>query len=158
MISIIAAIGKNRELGLNNSLVFHIKEDMQFFKSTTTGHPVIMGLKTFESIGRPLPNRENFVAAFPNEPTPDGTKPVHDLIAFLKAHKNDKTEYFVIGGATIYRLALPYAKNLYLTEIDAPADADAFFPDFDKNAYDREVIKKGKEDDLTYSFVKYTLK
>ncbi len=157
MISIIAAIGKNHELGLNNSLVFHIKEDMQFFKATTTGHPVIMGLKTFESIGRPLPNRENFVAAFPDESTPDGTQPIHDLIAFLKEHTDDETEYFVIGGATIYRLALPYAKNLYLTEIDATAEADAFFPDFDHSKYTREIIKKGKEDDLAYSFVKYTL-
>lgn len=157
MISIIAAIGKNHELGLNNSLVFHIKEDMQFFKTITTGHPVIMGLKTYESIGRPLPNRENYVATFPDEPTPNGTKPIHDLITFLKEHQNDETEYFVIGGATIYRLALPYATTLYLTEIDASADADAFFPNFDRSKYTREIIKKGKDDDLTYSFVKYTL-
>lgn len=158
MISIIAAIGKNRELGLNNSLIFHIKEDMQFFKKTTTGHPVVMGLKTYESIGRPLPDRENYVAAFPNEPTPDGTMPVHDLIAFLKPHEHDSTEYFIIGGATIYRLALPYATTLYLTEIDATREADAFFPDFDKSKYSRTVIKKGKDHDLEYSFVKYTKK
>ena len=104
MISIIAAIGKNNELGLGNQLVFHIKEDMQFFKSTTMGHPVIMGLKTFESIGRPLPDRDNYVASTSAGPAPDGTTKIPDLIAFLKEHQNDPTEYFIIGGATIYRL------------------------------------------------------
>ena len=158
MISIIAAIGQNLELGKDNALVFHLKEDMQFFKQTTMGHPVVMGLKTFESIGRPLPGRKNYIAAFPNEPLPEGVEPIHDLIPFLASHAEDETEYFVIGGATIYRLALPYAKNLYLTEIDASAEADAFFPDFDSSNYSRTVIKKGKQDDLTYSFVKYTKK
>ena len=157
MISIIAAIGKNNELGLGNQLVFHIKEDMQFFKSTTMGHPVIMGLKTFESIGRPLPGRDNYVASTSAGPTPDGTTKIPDLIAFLKEHQNDPIEYFIIGGATIYRLALPYATTLYLTEIDATHEADAFFPDFDRSKYSRTVIKKGKDHDLTYSFVKYQL-
>lgn len=156
MISIIAAIGKNNELGFKNQLIFNIKEDMQFFKTTTTGHPVVMGLKTYESIGHPLPNRENYVASLPNEPTPTGTQPVHDLVQFLKDHEHDPTEYFVIGGATIYRLTIPYATTLYLTEIDAAHEADAFFPDFDKSKYSRTVIKKGKDHDLTYSFVKYS--
>ena len=158
MISIIAAIGQNNEIGKNNQLIFHIKEDMHFFRNTTLGRPVIMGLKTYESIGRPLPGRDNYVASLPGEPTPDGTKPIHDLIAFLEAHKHDSAEYFVIGGATIYKLALPYAKTLYLTEIDATNQgADAFFPTFDRTKYSRTVIKKGKDHDLTYSFVKYTL-
>lgn len=155
MISIIAAVGKNNELGLNNELVFHIKEDMQFFKETTTGHPVLMGKKTFESIGRPLPNRKNYVAAFSSEELPEGVIPVHDLHQFLKDHQDTKEEVFAIGGATIYREALPYASTLYLTEIDAETEADVFFPDFDKSQYSREVIKKGKDHDLTYSFVKY---
>lgn len=158
MISIIAAIGKNRELGLNNNLVFNIKEDMQFFKDTTTGHPVVMGQATFDSIGRPLPNRKNYVASFSPENLPESVEVVPDLIAFLKEHQNDPEELFVIGGATIYKLALPYAKTLYLTEIDASAKADVFFPEFDKQKYSREVIKKGKDNDLTYSFVKYQLK
>ncbi len=159
MISIIAAIGQNYELGKANQLVFHIKEDMQFFKSTTLGHPIIMGSKTYESIGRPLPGRDNYIASRSNDPAPAGTKTIHDLVAFLKEHEADSTEYFVIGGATIYKLALPYAKNLYLTEINATApNADAFFPAFDHAQYAREVIRKGKENDLTYSFVKYIKK
>lgn len=158
MLSIISAIGKNRELGKDNALVFHIKEDMQFFKETTMGHPVIMGLKTFESIGKPLPGRKNYVAAFPDEKLPEGVQPVHDVIAFFKEHQDTPEEIFVIGGATIYKLALPYTKNLYLTEIDASADADAFFPEFNQSDYRRTLIKKGKEHDLTFSFVKYTKK
>ena len=158
MISIIAAIGKNNELGKDNKLVFRIKEDMQFFKTTTTGHPVIMGKKTFESIGGPLPHRTNYVAAFSTEDLPSTVCAVNDLHQFLKSHQDTDEEVFVIGGATIYREALPYANTIYLTEIDANADADAFFPDFNRSDYSREVIRKGKEDDLNYAFVKYSKK
>ncbi len=158
MISIIAAIGENNELGLQNSLVFHIKEDMQYFKETTTNHPVIMGRKTFESIGRALPNRTNYVATRHGEDLPKEVKIVKDLRQFLEEHLDTPEEIFVIGGASIYSEALPYAKYLYLTEVASTAEADAFFPEFDKSKYSREVIKKGKDDDLTYSFVKYKLK
>ena len=75
----------------------------------------------------------------------------------MKDHQTTNEEIFVIGGATIYRESLPYAKHLYLTEIDSAAEADVFFPEFDKKKYDKTVIKKGQQDDLTYSFVKYTL-
>ena len=158
MISMIAAVGRHNELGKDNNLIFHIKEDMRFFKATTLGHPVIMGLNTFESISKPLPGRENYIASRSSEPTPTGTTKIPDLITFLDAHRDDPKEYFIIGGATIYRLALPYATTLYLTEIDATREADAFFPDFDKSKYSRTVIKKGKDYDLEYSFVKYTKK
>lgn len=158
MFSIIAAIGKNRELGLNNQLIFDIKEDMQYFRKTTSGHPVIMGQATFDSIGRPLPNRKNYVASRSPENLPDSVEVIPDLITFLKEHQNDSEEFFIIGGGTIYKLALPYAKNLYLTEIDATSKADTFFPEFDKSKYSREVIKKGSENDLTFSFIKYQLK
>ena len=157
MISIIAAIGKNRELGLKNGLVFNIKEDMKYFKETTTGHPVIMGLNTYNSIGHPLKNRKNYVASFHATNLPEEVTQVTDLHAFLKDHQTTNEEIFVIGGATIYRESLPYAKHLYLTEIDSAAEADVFFPEFDKKKYDKTVIKKGQQDDLTYSFVKYTL-
>lgn len=157
MLSIIAAIGENNELGLNGNLVFNIKEDMKFFKNITFGHPVLMGKKTFESIGRPLPGRDNYVAVFPGEELPEGVTPVYDLHAFLKSHQDDDTEYFVIGGATIYREALPYAKCLYLTEIAATTKADAFFPEFDKSKYQKQIIKEGSENDLSFRFTKYIL-
>lgn len=158
MISLIAAIGKNNELGKNNQLIFHIKDDMQFFKTTTMGHPILMGRKTFESIGRPLPGRTNFIITSHPEDLPNGVEPVRDLEDFLAGWQDSSEELFVIGGASVYKEALPYATTLYLTEIDASVeDADAFFPDFDRSKYSRAVIKKGKDDDLTYSFVKYTL-
>ena len=155
MISIIAAIGKNRELGLNGALIFHIKEDLQFFKEMTINHPVIMGRKTFESIGRPLPNRKNYVITHNPESLPDSVELVSDLVEFLEEHQTDNEEIFVIGGSSVYELALPYAENIYLTEINATSKADTFFPKFNKSNYSRKVIKKGKEDDLTYQFVHY---
>ena len=157
MISLIATIGKNNELGKENQLVFHIKEDMQFFRETTKGHPVIMGRKTFDSIGRPLPYRTNFVITRHPELLPDGVEPVTDLRQFLESYTDAEEELFVIGGGTVYSEALKYAKNLYLTEVNASVeDADTFFPTFDKSNYSCKIIKKGKDHDLTYSIMKYT--
>ena len=156
MISLIAAIGKNNELGKDNQLVFHIKEDMRFFRETTTGHPILMGRKTFESIGRPLPNRINYVITRHPEGLPDGVEPVRDLRQFLESWQDSKEELFVIGGAMVYFESLPYAKHLYLTEVDATvSDADTFFPNFDKSLYTKTLIKKGSENDLVYSIIKY---
>ena len=156
MISLIAAIGKNRELGHGNDLVYHIKEDMAYFKATTMGHPILMGRKTFDSIGRPLPGRTNYVVTSHPELLPDTVEPVTHLKQFLESWADTEEELFVIGGGMVYFEALPYAKHLYLTEVDSETpDADTFFPAFDRTKYSREIIRKGKEDDLTYSFVKY---
>lgn len=156
MFSIIAAIGKNNELGLKGGLVFHIKEDMQFFKETTMGHPILMGLTTFKSIGRPLPGRKNYVLTHDPEGLPEGVFPVTDLDSFVHENLGSDEEIFVIGGANVYDQMLPYATNLYLTEIDAAADADVFFPLFDKSLYNKTITKRGTSDDLTYAFAKYT--
>ena len=157
MISIIAAIGKNRELGKNNALIFRIKEDMAFFKQTTTGHAVLMGKKTFDSIGHPLPNRQNYIITHHPDNLPKDVTAITDLQKFLDDCKSTKDEVFVIGGASIYEAALPYATNLYLTEVDAAKDADAFFPEFNPNDYTREIIKKGKEDGLKFTISKLIL-
>ena len=158
MISIIAAIGKNNELGSKNQLIFHLKEDMQFFKATTMGHSVLMGRKTFESIGRPLPGRTNYVVTRHPELLPEGVEPVVELEKSLDNWQNSTEELFIIGGGAVYEAALPFADTLYLTEVDATADADTFFPTFDKSRYNKTLIKKGKEDDLTYSIFKYSIK
>ncbi len=158
MFNIIAAIGKNNELGLNGKLVFSIKEDMKFFKNTTLGHPVIMGRATFDSIGNPLPGRKNYVASRNPKNLPSSVKIIPNLIDFLKKHQNSDEEFFIIGGGAIYKLALPYAKNLYLTEINSTTSADTFFPAFDKSKYVKQIIKKGSENDLAYVISKYSLK
>ena len=156
MFSLIAAIGKNRELGKGGDLIFHIKEDMQFFKETTTGHKIVMGRKTWESLPFKLPNRTNIVITSQEFDGPNEI--VHDLEDFIAKNKDSKEEIFVIGGGKIYAEFLPVAVNLYLTEVDADADADVYFPEFDKLKYDRQIIKEGKDHDLAFSISKYQLK
>ena len=157
MLSLIAAIGKNRELGKNGQLLFHAKEDMAFFKQTTLNHGILMGRKTFDSIGRPLPKRTNFVVTRHPELLPDGVEPVKDLRQFLESYQETEEELFVIGGGMVYFEALPYAKNLYLTEFDASdPDADAFFPAFNPSEYTKSIIRKGSENGLNYTIAKYT--
>ncbi|MBR3052419.1 dihydrofolate reductase [Candidatus Saccharibacteria bacterium] len=153
MFNIIACIGKNNELGKNNKLVFHIKDDMKFFRETTTGHPIIMGRKTWESLPGKLSGRQNIVITSKEFDGPDLI--IHDPKNYITKNKDTADEIFVIGGASIYGMFLPYAKNLYLTEVDSSADADAFFPTFDKSKYSRELIKKGRDYDLAYSIVRY---
>ena len=156
MLSIIAAIGKNRELGVGNDLVFHLKEDMKFFRETTSGHKVVMGRKTWESLPGKLKNRVNIVLSRSGVEGADEC--ISDMDTFIATNKDTNEEIFVIGGGSIYAAFLPYAKNLYLTEIDSSANADIFFPEFDKSLYEKEIIKKGTENDLDYSIVKYTKK
>lgn len=154
MFSIIAAIGKNRELGKNGELIFHIKEDMQFFRETTTSHTVVMGRKTWESLPHKLPNRRNLVAS--RRPVEGADDTISDLAAFIKANQDTPEEIFIIGGGSIYAAFLPYTQNLYLTEIDATdPTADTFFPAFDPAYYTKTIIKKGSENGLNYVFTKY---
>lgn len=155
MFSLIAAIGKKNELGKNGQLVFHIKDDMQFFRETTKDHTIVMGRKTWDSLPKKLPDRKNIVISRHNFDGPDEI--IHDITRFIKDHENTPDEIFIIGGGTVYHQFLPHAKNIYLTEIDKSVDdADTFFPTFDKTKYTKELIKKGKDHDLTYSIFKYT--
>ena len=137
---IIAAVGPNRELGLNNQLIYHSKEDMQFFKDCTTGGKVLMGLNTFKSIGHPLPNRENYVATSHPEDLPEGVIPVTNLEEFLDKWSADWGVMYVIGGASIYKQALDYAERLFLTEFDEAKEADVFFPEFNPVYYSKKKI------------------
>ena len=157
MFSIIAAIGENNELGKDGGLVFHIKEDMKFFKEKTLGHKVVMGSKTWESLPHKLPGRENIVVSRREFAGPDLI--VHDLGQFIRENNDTREEIFVIGGGTVYLEFLPYATTLYLTEVEAgDKRATTFFPEFDKSKYEKEVLKKGFENGLNYTFVKYTKK
>lgn len=151
MIKLIAAVGKNAELGRNNDLIWHLKEDMRYFKETTMGCVVVMGRKTYESIGKPLPGRENIVITSREI---NGVTTVQNPKEILRKQE----DIFIIGGASIYEYFIDYAEEIYLTEIDATEEAQVFFPKFDKSLYDREVIKASKEDDISFEFVVYRRK
>lgn len=153
MISIIAAIGKNRELGYKNDLIWKLKGDMAYFKKTTLNHTVIMGRNTYESIGRPLPNRENIVIS--SKPI-DNVKTVSDPSLCL-SYKEDE-EVFIIGGASIYKYFIPYADKLYLTEINDEKEADVYFPEFNHDDFVKEEVEKRVENEIEYTFVVYTRK
>ncbi len=133
VISAIAAIGRNRELGLNGKLPWHVPEDLKHFKETTLGHPVIMGRKTFESLGikKPLPGRLNIIVTRNPDYRAEGAvvvSSVEDAIAEASMH--DQQEIFIIGGGEIFKLAWPYLTKLYLTVINADFEADTFFPEY----------------------------
>jgi dihydrofolate reductase len=130
-ISIIAAIGQNNELGKQNELIWRIKEDLKRVKELTMGHPIIMGRKTFDSIGHPLPGRTNIVVTRSNLNI-EGCLVFDSLEKALEAARAiDSEEIFIFGGASIYTEALPFTDRLYLTHIKkTDAEADVFFPDF----------------------------
>ena len=157
MFSLIACIGKNREIGRRGQLIFHIKDDMRFFRETTSGHPILMGRKTWESLPGKLPERENIVVS--SEPVIGADRTISDLPAFISEHTDPDPEILVIGGGMIYKKLLPFAKTLYLTEVEASApDADTFFPDFNPENYTKTLIKKGVENDLAFSIYRYDIK
>ncbi len=140
MISIIAVIGKNRELGKDDKLLWHIPGDLPRFKKLTMGHPVILGRKTFQSIGRPLPGRTNIVIS--RDFHHDGVTVVHSFDEAIKKAESapGSDEIFVIGGGQVYAAAIDRADRLYLTVVDKSApDADTFFPDYSRFS---EVISK----------------
>ena len=154
-ISMIAAIGKNNELGKGNDLIWHFKEDMKFFKDTTIGSAVIMGRKTFESLPKALPNRKNIVITRNRAFSPEGAEVVFSIDEALKAAGNDKI--FIIGGAAIYEQFLPLANKLYLTEIEAECPgADVYFPAFDKSLYKREKLTDFEANGIKFSHILYS--
>lgn len=159
--SLIACVGKNLELGKGNSLIFHIPEDMQFFRETTKHHKIIMGYRTWESIGTPLKFRENFVLSRQERELPPEITQIQNLPDFISRYSEATEEVFVIGGATVYRQLLPYARTLYLTEVDAEElTADVFFPEFDSSKFYRKILKTGfdPKSNLNFKIVKYTRK
>lgn len=154
-LTVIVAYDTNYGIGINNTLAWHVPEDLIRFKKITSGHTVIMGRKTFESIGRPLPNRRNIVLTRQTGYHPDGVEVVHDLASALQLAGAD--DAFVIGGADIYAQALPLSATLLATEIHHVAHCDAFFPVPDKNVW-RETERStqhSEKNGFDYSFVTY---
>lgn len=156
MISMIAAIGKNLEIGKNNKLLWRIPRDMKFFKDTTDGHIVIMGRKTYESLPAPLSNRKMLVITSKEYLDVDTCNNIEELV---KKYQNAPMEVFIIGGASIYEQFIEYASCLYLTEIDAEcSNADSYFPNFDKNCWESYDIDAGFYGNLQYKIKKYIKK
>jgi dihydrofolate reductase len=158
-LSMIAAIGRKRELGKKGGLIWQLPGDLQFFKRTTLGHPVLMGLATWKSLPGKLPGREHFVLAFDATEVEGDVTPVTNLHKFLEEKRSKPEKLFVIGGGSVYAQALPYVDELYLTEIDAEdAEADTYFPEFDPGAWTREVVGEGADHGVTYQHVRYKRK
>ena len=133
-LSLIAAVARNGAIGKDNALLWRLPEDLKFFKRTTLGCPVIMGRKTWDSIGRPLPGRRNIVITRNTAWQAEGAEVFHDLTSALAATA-DVPKVFVIGGGELYAQALPLANELVLTEVDADFEGDAFFPEWDRSAF-----------------------
>lgn len=157
MISIIACVGRNLELGKKGGLCFHIPDDLKFFKETTMGFPVLMGLSTWHSLPGKLPGRKHYVLSFDEkEKLPDGVEVVTNLPKFLKKWQGNSTKLFIIGGGSVYKQCLDSAEEMFLTEVEAEdKEADVFFPKFDQKSWERSVISTQTFENLTYSFVHY---
>ncbi len=157
-LSIIACVGKNLELGKENNLIFRIKEDQKYFKEVTLNHIVVMGRKTYESLPGILKNRKNVVITKSENVFPEEVEVYRSIEEFMEVYKDYRDEIFVIGGASIYRQFLDFCDKLYLTEVEESADAEVYFPEFDKTLYEKEIIKSGEEKSLKYQFAIYRRK
>ncbi len=152
----IVAMGKNNAIGKDNKLLWNISNDLKHFKKITTGHTVIMGDKTYESIGMLLPNRKNVILSLDKNYKVEGAEVRNSLEDVLNEYKDSEEEVFVIGGGIIYKLALPFADKLYITLVEnSPEDADTFFPDYSEF---KSVISKENHEEggLKYSFLELT--
>lgn len=159
MLSLIVAKAENNVIGKDNKLLWHLPEDLKRFKNLTTGHTIIMGRKTFESLGRVLPNRKHVVfTQNPNFKVDDvNVKIVHSL-SDIQEYVEDKNENFVIGGEKIYNLLMPYVSKMYITEIHKDFDGDTFFPNVDLESWKETSREKMNADDFDYDFAVYERK
>ena len=159
MLSIIVAKAKNNVIGKNNKLIWCLPEDLTRFKNITTGHTIIMGRKTFESLGRVLPNRKHIVL------TQNKDYKINDInvevvysLTEINKYIESKEEVFVIGGATIYNLLMPYVTKMYITQINKNFEGDAFFPNIDKKKWkiiEQEKRSSTSENNFDYEYITY---
>lgn len=157
MISFFVAMDENGVIGKNNALPWHLPADLAYFKAKTTGHTIVMGRKTYESIGRPLPNRRNIILTNNKQFTQEGCIVIHTVKEVLKLCKHE-SETFVIGGSEIYRAFLPYVQRLYITCLHHTFEGDTYFPTIDLTQWKLVSKQKGKRDEknqFDYSFLIY---
>lgn len=152
-LSLIVAKAKNNVIGKDNQLIWHLSDDLKRFKALTMGHPIIMGRKTFESLPKVLPGRTHYVlTGNPDYEVPEGVLLFHDVKELLAALPEG--ENFLIGGARMYEELFPYADTLYITEIEKDYEGDAYFPDFDKAAWELTERIEG-EGSIPHAFCTY---
>ncbi len=159
-LSIIVAMAQNRTIGVNNTLPWRCPEDLKHFKALTMGHHMIMGRKTFDSIGKPLPGRITVVVTRNTDLKIEGCIVVHSLRDAIASCAEDD-EIFVVGGAELYAQALPLVDTLYITEIQQDVEGDAHFPEFDRSEWEevsRERHSQQEPQPLEYHFVTYRRK
>jgi dihydrofolate reductase len=154
-LNIIVAMARNRVIGIDNQLPWQIPGELKYFKGLTMGHHIIMGRKTYESIGRPLPGRTTIIVTRDSNYAQAGCLVAHSLPEAIRFADGDEQVFFV-GGSSLYEQALPLADRLYLTEIQADYDGDAYFPEFDRMVWrevsrDKQVSEKG----LAFDYVVY---
>jgi dihydrofolate reductase len=155
-ISLIAALATNRVIGIENRLPWKLSDDLKYFKALTMGHHILMGRKTYESIGRPLPGRTTVIITRGGFNAPAGCVVAHSIPEAIAACGEDE-EIFFVGGAELYRQALHIVDRLYLTEVHAEVQGDAWFPEYDRDRW-KEISRDGRRDEasgLAYDFVVY---
>ena len=157
-VTMIAAVGKNLELGKDNKLLWHLPEDLRFFKEQTMGKPIIMGKKTLDSLPRLLPGRLHLVLTHQQLEETEQIKVFRDLDSLVEFIKELNQEVMVIGGAQVYKQMLDYSDKMILTEIDAETDADAYSPSFNKEEWNQEVLCSHEENGIKYKHLVYQKK
>ncbi|MRM97120.1 dihydrofolate reductase [Riemerella anatipestifer] len=158
MTTIIVAMGKNNEIGFNNQLLWHLPKDLKHFKNLTSGHPIIMGRKTYESIGKPLPNRTNIVVSQKNDWFEEGILIVGTLKEAIKFAKKIDENIFIIGGGSIYEQTIDQADRLEVTLVDTTLEADTFFPKINSKEWlktDEICHKKDEQNPYNFCFQTY---
>lgn len=162
MLKILVAFDENRVIGKNNALIWHLPADLKRFKALTTGHVIIMGRKTFESIGRPLPNRTTIVISRQLDLQIDGVILAHSVAeAILKAKSLTREDIYIVGGAEIYALSLPVADQILVTQLHDIFEGDAFFPEISPEMWDVTEKERGVTDEQNayqYSYITYSRK
>lgn len=156
MFSIICAKGKNNEIGKNNSLPWHIKKDLKFFKEKTMNHTIVMGKNTYLSLPKNLKGRNIIVIS--KTLVDNNVTIIRDPFEFIKDNIVSEEEIFICGGQKIYELFLPFSKFLYITEVDLTVDADAYFPYFNEDFYEKTILDSCSEDNIKFDFIKYKRK
>ncbi|MEN2766226.1 dihydrofolate reductase [Ornithinibacillus xuwenensis] len=159
MISLLVAMDRNQLIGSNNDLPWYLPNDLKFFKEKTTGHTIVMGRKTFDSIGRALPNRRNVVLSRNTVQLSENVEFIQDMSTILEWNReNPNEEFFVIGGGVLFEHILPHADRMYVTFIDEAFEGDIYFPSFSLEEWKKTSSTKGERDEKNpydYYFIQY---